>query len=70
MKSNDHSSQLVKVTIVFVLLAVAGVGMAAAASVLADTSADQAILINVGSAIFGGALAFFLVEMFRWAREG
>ena len=52
-----------RTTITFVALAVGGIFMAVGAKTLTDP-VDQTILISVGSAIFGAALAFFLVRIF------
>ncbi len=54
--------------IVFAFLGIAGVVMAVVGGNNV-TGFNQTILVNLGSAVFGGALAFFLIEMFRWSRE-
>ncbi len=54
--------------IVFAFLGIAGVLMTVFAGNI-TIGFNQTILANLGSAILGGALAFFLVEMFRWSRE-
>jgi hypothetical protein len=50
--------------IVFVALAVAGIALVE----LAGTTADAAALRPLGAAMFGAALASFIVEAFSWAR--
>ncbi len=55
-------------TVLFGTLAAAGTGVAASADKLA-TGFHQIVLAQIGSAIFAGGLAFFLIEMSRWARE-
>ncbi|MFC2015232.1 hypothetical protein ACFLUP_04505 [Chloroflexota bacterium] len=58
----------VKAIIIFsVLVAVGAIITATADSFVAGY--HQVVLANMGSAIVGGSLAFFLVEMFRWDRE-
>ena len=52
-----------RTTITFVALMLGGILMAVGAKTLTDP-VDQTILISVGSAIFGAALAFFLVRIF------
>jgi len=54
---------IARTTITFVALALAGIFMVVGAKTLTDT-VDQSILISVGSALFGAALAFFLVRVF------
>jgi hypothetical protein len=54
---------IVRTTITFTALAAAGIGLAVRARDLAD-GFDQTVLIAVGCAIFGAALAFFLVRVF------
>ena len=58
----------VPVVVVFSLLAGAGITLASVGNVFA-TGFYQTFLVNVGSSMFAGALAFFLVEMFHWQRE-
>ena len=55
-------------TIIFAVLAATGIALAAMSSSIAQ-GAQQIVLAQIGSALFAGSLAFFLVEMFRWARE-
>jgi len=52
-----------RTSVTFVILATAGILMVVGAKTLTD-SVDQIILIAVGSALFGAALAFFLVRVF------
>ena len=54
---------IVRTSVTFVALALAGIFMAVGAKTLTD-AIDQNILISVGSALFGAALAFFLVRIF------
>lgn len=54
---------IARTTITFVALAVTGIFMAVGAKNMID-AVDQSILISVGSALFGAALAFFLVRIF------
>ena len=54
---------IARTTLTFVALAVAGIFMAVGAKTMTD-AVDQSILISVGSALFGAALAFFLVRVF------
>ena len=68
MKTNNRTNPLIKIVVVFILLTVLGIGMATGALQIAD-ELTRAVLMNVGSAIFGAALAFYLIEMFRWDRE-
>jgi hypothetical protein len=58
----------IKVGVVFIVLTVVGVGMAAIAWTSAEAEMQQ-LLIPIGSAIFGGALAFFLIKMFDLDRR-
>ena len=58
-----NTSEVIKVTIIFALLTIAGVGMAVGSANLVDAHSQQ-VLVSLGSALFGGALAFFLVQMF------
>jgi hypothetical protein len=62
------SSQLVKVIAVFVGLVLMGVGLTVGSQFIPG-SFEQSVLINIGSAILGGSLAFFLIEAFRIERE-
>ena len=54
--------------IIFAVLAATGVSLTAISGSIAS-GFQQVVLANIGSAIFAGSLAFFLVEMFRWARR-
>jgi len=54
---------IARTAITFVALALAGIFMAVGAKTMTD-AVDQSILIAVGSALFGAALAFFLVRIF------
>ena len=54
---------ITRTTLTFVILALAGIFMAVGAKTMTE-GVDQSILISVGSALFGAALAFFLVRLF------
>ena len=54
---------ITRTTLTFVALALVGIFMAVGAKTMIDP-VDQSILIGVGSALFGAALAFFLVRIF------
>ncbi len=54
---------ITRTAVTFALLAIAGILMAVGAKTM-SAGVDQTILISVGSAMFGGALAFFLVRVF------
>ncbi len=53
---------------VFSSLATAGLALASVGNAVAK-GFYQTFLVNVGSSMFAGALAFFLVEMFQWKRQ-
>ena len=55
--------KIVRIVIVFVALALAGIGMAVSAKLVAD-ALQQITLVAVGSALFGAALSFFLIRIF------
>ena len=59
----NNNNLLARTVIVFVTLAIAGIGLTTGARFLMDAVA-QNILIAVGSAIFGASLAFFLIRFF------
>lgn len=63
-----NASELIKVTIVFALLTLAGVGLAVGSANLAEAQSQQ-VLVSLGSALFGGALAFFLIQLFDLNRR-
>lgn len=54
---------IARTVVAFAALAVAGIGMAVGARTLTD-GFDQTVLVAVGSAMFGAALAFMLVRVF------
>lgn len=54
---------IARTTVTFAALAASGIFMAVSAKTMTD-AVDQSILIAVGSALFGAALAFFLVRVF------
>ena len=55
--------QITRTAITFAVLSAAGISVAVAAQLVPQVFA-QTVLIAIGSAIFGAALAFFLVRMF------
>jgi hypothetical protein len=57
-----------KAVIVFGLLSAAGISLAMMSASI-TSGAEQIAIASVGSAIFAGSLAFFLIEMFQWDRE-
>ena len=59
----NNKTLLARTVITFIVLAIAGVGMAVGAKSLLD-AVEQTILIAIGSAIFGASLTFFLVRFF------
>lgn len=59
---------ITRTAVTFALLAIAGILMAVGAKTM-PTGVDQTILISVGSALFGAALAFFLVRVFSIAEK-
>ena len=59
---------IVRTSVTFALLAITGILMTVGAKTMAD-AVDRSILIAVGSAMFGAALAFFLVRIFSLAEK-
>jgi hypothetical protein len=59
---------ITRTTVTFVILAMTGIFMAVGAKTM-PTGIDQTILVSVGSALFGAALAFFLVRVFSIAEK-
>jgi len=59
---------ITRTAVTFFLLAIAGILMAVGAKTMPD-AVDRTILISVGSAMFGAALAFFLVRVFSLAEK-
>ena len=55
-------------TITFIALAAVGIGLAVVAPDLVSEPRSVAFMA-VGGATFGGSLAFFLAELFRWDRD-
>jgi hypothetical protein len=53
---------IIRTVVIFVALAFVGIGMALSAKLVAD-ALEQIILVAVGSALFGAALAFFLIRI-------
>ena len=64
MKSQD----IFKLTITFVLLTAAGVGIVVAAKLLPETF-QQIALVGIGSALVAGSLSFYLNQMFNLDRR-
>lgn len=59
----NTQSIITRTTIVFAALAITGIVVAASAQfVMSDL--EQTILVALGSAVFGAALAFFLIRLF------
>lgn len=59
----NTKSLIIRTLSVFVALATAGVAVAVSSQVV-QTESQQAVMIAIGSAMFGAALCFFLVRMF------
>lgn len=51
-----------RTTVIFVLLAVAGIGVAVSAQFITGTI-QQIVMVGIGSAMFGAALTFFLIRI-------
>ncbi len=62
-----NRQDVTKVTITFVALFVVSLCMIVGAQIWAPVDVQQ-VLIHVGSAILGGTLAFYLVQMFDLER--
>jgi hypothetical protein len=62
------SQNIFKVTITFVILTAAGVGMVIAAQLLPEAF-QQMALVGIGSALVAGSLAFYLNQMFNLDRR-
>ena len=62
-----NRQDLIKVTSTFVMLFMVSLGMIVGAHRWASNEIQQ-VLVPVGSAILGGTLAFYLVEMFEIER--
>ena len=58
----NNQKGFASVVVIFVGLAVAGVGMAIVSQVVPNDFA-QTVMITIGSAIFGAGLTFFLITM-------
>ena len=63
-----HKTLIARTTVTFAVMAIAGILMAVGAKTM-TAGVDQSILISVGSALFGAALAFFLVRVFSIAEK-
>lgn len=55
----------IRQTITFIALAGAGISLAVVAPELAGET-QPVTVVAIGGAMFGGSLAFFLAELFRW----
>ena len=66
MASNRYSTTLISTIAVSIGVLVLGVGMLVGAQFVASSFVEQ-VLIQNGSAVFGAALTFFLIQMFWWA---
>ena len=53
---------VVRTTVIFAGLTVAGISVVVSAQVVPDTFA-QTVMISIGSAIFGAGLTFFLMRL-------
>jgi hypothetical protein len=62
------SQEIIKVTVTFVVLTAAGVGVVIAAQLLPEAF-QQMALVGVGSALVAGSLAFYLNQMFNLNRR-
>jgi len=63
-----NKQSLVKAIITFAVLVAGGIVLSVVGS--SNTSGgDQIVMAAMGSALVGGSLAFFLIEMFRLDRE-
>ena len=58
----NTENQIVRTVILFIALAFAGIGMALSAKLVTD-ALEQMVLVAVGSALFGAALTFFLIQI-------
>ena len=59
----NTQSLITRTTIVFAVLAIAGLAVAVSSQFVADAP-QQTILVAVGSAMFGASLSFFLTRLF------
>ena len=57
--------QVIKTTVTFGVLLAAGVGLAVSARQLPDLF-EQIVMVGMGSALVGGALAFYLNQIAQW----
>ena len=63
-----NKQSLVKAVITFAILVAGGVVLSVVGAKNLS-GGDQMVVVTMGSALVGGSLAFFLVEMFRLDRE-
>jgi len=64
----NNQKGFASVVVIFVGLAVAGIGMAVVSQVVPSDFA-QIVMISTGSAIFGAGLTFFLIEISNLANK-
>jgi hypothetical protein len=67
MVGTHHHSLLLYAIITFALLSIAGVVMALI-GVAVENTAGRELMIGIGSAILGGSLAFFLMQLFEYEK--
>lgn len=68
MYPKQSPREVLQAVAIFVVLAVIGVGLAVGGRGMGE-SADQIVMATIGSALLGGGLAFFLLEVSRLDRE-
>lgn len=59
----NTKNRITRTVVTFTVLAIAGIGMAVSGMLMTE-AVDRSIMIAVGSGMFGGSLAFFLVRVF------
>ena len=52
-----------RTVVIFIALAIAGIAVAVSAQ-FANNVLEQAVMIGIGSAMFGASLVFFLIRLF------
>ena len=53
---------IARTVVLFITLAITGISVAVSAKLVTD-ALEQTIMVAIGSAIFGGALTFFLIRL-------